>query len=89
MDNQERYRNMIGEPLNNKSVDELPGIDFIAAELLIDLGYYYAYVLFGKYLVMQRNKDVFRNWLISKTKMKRQYADLCVTCLTDWTVEYI
>ena len=53
---------MIGEPLNNKSVDELPGIDFIAAELLIDLGYYYAYVLFGKYLVMQRNEDVFTNW---------------------------
>jgi hypothetical protein len=89
MDNQERFRNMLGEPMNDKSVDELPGIDFKAAEILINLGYDYAYVLFGKYLVMQRNKDVFINWLISKTKMKRQYAELCVTCLEDWAVEYI
>jgi hypothetical protein len=36
MDNQERYRNILGEPLNEKSVDALPGIDFKAAELLID-----------------------------------------------------
>ena len=86
MDNQERYRNMLGEPMNDKSVDELPGIDFKAAEPLINLGNDYAYVLFGKYLVMQRNKDVFRNWLISKTKMKRQYAKLCVSCLGDWAV---
>jgi hypothetical protein len=80
----QKHRNFVGEPMGEKSVTELAGIGPVLGEKLASKGYDKAYVVLGQYLVLKKNKELFRDWLNQTCGANCKQQGDCCKCLQEW-----
>ena len=56
-------RNFVAEPMGEKEVTELAGIDNVLGMRLAAEGFEKAYVVLGQFLFLKKNKDHFVRWI--------------------------
>ena len=76
--------NFLIEPIGEKSVTELHGVGPKIARKLKGAGYDTAFSVFGQYLVLKRNQELFEFWFMLLTRSNVNHARKCYTCLNEW-----
>ena len=59
----QKHRNFVAEPMGEKPVTDLAGIGEVLGQRLESEGFDKAYVVLGKFLLLDKNKDLFVDWL--------------------------
>ncbi len=85
----QKHRNFISEPMDDKSVKELPGIGEVLGNRLILLGYDKAYILLGQYFFLRRKERRFMRWLKKACNANAKQQRDCYRCLKEWSETYV
>uniref|UniRef100_G3MQQ5 Barrier-to-autointegration factor-like protein n=1 Tax=Amblyomma maculatum TaxID=34609 RepID=G3MQQ5_AMBMU len=85
----EKHRNLVSEPMGDKGVADLAGIDDNLGVTLKEKGFDKASMILGQFLVMGRSKDAFISWLKNISGAKTEQAEDCYQCLNDWCKEFM
>ena len=80
----QKHRNFVSEPMGEKLVTELAGIGPVVGGRLQELGFSKAYSLLGQFLVLNKNEDLFIDWLKEDINASSKQAGDCYNCLKDW-----
>ncbi|KAI0237594.1 hypothetical protein LSAT2_011906 [Lamellibrachia satsuma] len=83
--NCQKFQQFVTEPMDGKPVDTLPGINNVLGSRLRRQGYGRATSLLGKFMVMNKDRYSFVQWLAEKTGASSQQALDCFKCLDAWT----
>uniref|UniRef100_A0A1E1XVJ0 Barrier-to-autointegration factor-like protein n=1 Tax=Amblyomma sculptum TaxID=1581419 RepID=A0A1E1XVJ0_AMBSC len=84
----EKHRNFVSEPMGDKDVTDIAGIDGDLATQMKDKGFDKAYIVVGKFLVIGRNKDEFISWLKDVGGANDEQAEVCFECLDQYCREF-
>ncbi|KAH8289284.1 hypothetical protein KR054_002999 [Drosophila jambulina] len=79
-----KHKNFVNEPMGDKEVTELAGVSEILGERLAEAGYDKAYVVLGQFLVLKKDKELFKDWMKEVCQASTKQATDCHKCLTDW-----
>lgn len=79
----QKHRNFVGEPMGDKDVTEVAGIGKVYGEKLKEKGFDKAYVLLGQFLLLKKDEELFREWLI-EIGLKGKHLVDCSTCIKEW-----
>uniref|UniRef100_G3MQQ4 Barrier-to-autointegration factor-like protein n=1 Tax=Amblyomma maculatum TaxID=34609 RepID=G3MQQ4_AMBMU len=85
----EKHRNFVSEPMGDKGVADLAGIDANLGMTLKEKGFDKASMILGQFLVKGRSKDAFVSWLMDTSGAKSEQAENCYQCLNDWCREFM
>ena len=85
----QKHRNFIAEPLDDKSVKELPGIGEVLGGRLISLGYDKAYIVLGQYFFLRKKERRFKRWLNKTCNANAKQQRDCYRCLKEWCLAYV
>lgn len=80
----QKHRNFVSEPMGEKEVGELAGIGDVLGKRLINEGFTKAYVVLGQFLVLQKDEELFVEWLKEVCQANKKQAGDCFGCLKDW-----
>ena len=80
----QKCRNFVGEPMGRKSVFELPGIGLILGGHLNKNGFEEASQVLGQFLVLRRNEQLFKSWLMQMCGANAGQQRDCFDSLRDW-----
>ena len=72
-----------------KEVGSMPGINPILACRLTQSGYCTSDAIFGKYLMLNRDREAFVRWLCKLAGATAYQANLCFYCIKEWYETYI
>ncbi|KHN75384.1 Barrier-to-autointegration factor 1 [Toxocara canis] len=76
-----KHREFISEPMGEKDVTAVAGIGPTYGEKLTKAGFDKAYVLFGQFLLLKKDKELFIDWLKDETclygKIGKEYGNAC------------
>ena len=84
-----KHRNFVGEPMGDKSVTKLAGIGKALGRRLADNGLDKAYLVLGQFLVLDRNEELFKDWLKQTCGANSKQRNDCYTCLNGWCDAYL
>ncbi|MFH4973432.1 hypothetical protein AB6A40_000141 [Gnathostoma spinigerum] len=84
-----KHREFISEPMGDKDITAVAGIGPTYGTKLSKLGYDKAYVLFGQYLLLKKDKELFIDFLKEKAGMTEHYANSAYECLKEWGEQFI
>ncbi|CAG0896105.1 unnamed protein product [Cyprideis torosa] len=84
----QKHKNFTAEIMGEKLVTEIAGIGDVLGKRLADKGYDKAYLLFGQFLLLRKDKEVFADWLKENIKANPKQANDCANCLYDWCQMY-
>ena len=79
-----KRRDFLREPMNGKSVKEVPGIDDALGDRLSDMGFNKAYVLLGQYFFLRMKKRNFKKWLKKTCNANGQQRHDVYKCMKEW-----
>ncbi|KAH8327809.1 hypothetical protein KR067_000543 [Drosophila pandora] len=74
----------INEPMGQKDVTELPGIEDKVGLKLAEAGFDKASTVLGMFLLMKKNRDCFEDWLSDISQATPQQCHDCYDCLSQW-----
>ncbi|OAF66623.1 hypothetical protein A3Q56_05645, partial [Intoshia linei] len=89
MSTSQKHRNFVMEPMSLKPVTEIAGIGEVLGSKLINKGFYQAYMLLGQFLIMQKDVNIFGEWLKFEIKANAKQAFDCSQCLEIWCNTFI
>jgi hypothetical protein len=73
------------QPLGEKTIDNVPGIDPLIEEEFNKFGFTKAYQLLGQYLLCNKNNEQFNNWLETTIPSMTPYnRHDCINALSEW-----
>ena len=81
VNDQLKYRRFLSEPMGDKEVSALPGVTSVAGCRLRERGYATAAKVWGKFLTLQKNQELFQIWLHDVSGASKQAAQACRRCL--------
>ena len=84
-----KYWNFVKEPMREKEVTDLAGIGPVLGKQLKMKGFDKAFEVFGKFLLLKKNKESFVKWIQENTKANRKQAGDCYQCLYAWCKEFL
>ncbi|XP_072490623.1 barrier-to-autointegration factor-like protein [Notamacropus eugenii] len=84
-----KLRTFLGEPIGEKCVAFVDGVDKDLAVRLIESGFEKAYVLLGQFLLMHKKEDDFQMWLMLAFGATRREAQKICICLREWCSTFI
>ncbi|XP_039259682.1 barrier-to-autointegration factor B-like [Styela clava] len=85
----QKHRNFVGEPMGDKCVTDVAGIGKVYGQKLCDKGFDKAYVLLGQFLLLKKDEEMFRDWLLTEIKMRDRDAINCASCLKEWSDAFL
>uniref|UniRef100_A0A914NST9 Barrier-to-autointegration factor n=1 Tax=Meloidogyne incognita TaxID=6306 RepID=A0A914NST9_MELIC len=59
------------------------------AKNLEEKGFDKAYILFGQFLLLRKDKDLFVEWLKEEVGASQHHATACFNCLDEWAGQHI
>ncbi|KAM9069151.1 barrier-to-autointegration factor-like protein isoform 1-T1 [Sarcophilus harrisii] len=84
-----KLRTFLGEPIGEKCVSFVDGVDKDLAVKLIESGFDKAYVLLGQYLLMHKKEDDFQMWLMLACGATQREAQKISRCLREWSITFL
>ncbi|XP_038074987.1 barrier-to-autointegration factor-like [Patiria miniata] len=84
-----KHRQFVSEPMRDKAVTELGGIGPASGEKLGEAGFEKAYNVLGQFLVLNKDKQLFTDWLKARTPANNKCANDCYNCLKDWSDAFV
>ncbi|XP_033639213.1 barrier-to-autointegration factor-like [Asterias rubens] len=84
-----KHKQFVSEPMGDKLVTELGGIGPKYGERLRAEGFEKAYNVLGQFLVLNKDKDLFIDWLMETACTNTKCATDCYNCLRDWSDSFI
>ena len=83
-----QHIDFVNSPMKQKRVSQLPGIGFVLGGKLIDAGITRAYHVFGKFLVLDKDRIAFYEWLRGFGADDGQ-CTACFNALDEWCKRYL
>ncbi|NXA42749.1 BAFL protein, partial [Eudromia elegans] len=80
----QKFKDFVCEPMGNKTITEVDGIDEELGHKLAAEGFDKAYILLGQFLLLKKDAPVFQQWLKEAFGASSRQAGQCATCLTEW-----
>ncbi|XP_038075526.1 barrier-to-autointegration factor-like isoform X2 [Patiria miniata] len=80
-----KHKQFVSEPMGDKPVTELGGIGPKYGERLQEAGFEKAFNVLGQFLVLNKDKELFIDWLMATTSANNKCANDCYNCLRDWS----
>ncbi|VDK73479.1 unnamed protein product [Litomosoides sigmodontis] len=84
-----KHREFVSEPMGEKEVTAVAGIGPTYGEKLSKAGFDKAYVLFGQFLLLKKEKELFIDWLKEVAGVSSNHALSAYNCLNEWSEQYI
>jgi nucleotidyltransferase/DNA polymerase involved in DNA repair len=72
----------MGEPMSDKPVTDLPGIGAVLGNRLEKLGFKKAWDVLGQFLVLKKDKELFKGWLNVTCGANDKQSSDCYECLS-------
>ncbi|MFH4975300.1 hypothetical protein AB6A40_002009 [Gnathostoma spinigerum] len=79
----------ISEPMGDKPITAIPGIGPTCAAKFTNAGYEKANALFGKFLLLKKNKEGFIQFLKETGGMPEHHAKSVYECFDEWSQIYL
>ncbi|KAI0980721.1 hypothetical protein GJ496_005683 [Pomphorhynchus laevis] len=77
------------EPMGEKPVNCVAGIGYMYGEKLCERGFDKAIYLLGVFLALEKNEEVFKEWLMKTVSMTRPHACMACDSLKKWCNNFI
>nr|XP_056709801.1 barrier-to-autointegration factor-like [Euleptes europaea] len=84
MSTSRKHRDFVGEPMGEKPVSSLAGIGDVLGKKLEAKGFHKASDVFGQFLVLKKDEDLFRAWLKDTCGASAKQSRDCSGCLREW-----
>ncbi|KAJ8045114.1 Barrier-to-autointegration factor [Holothuria leucospilota] len=84
-----KHRDFVGEPMGDKGVTDLAGIGEVLGTRLKDRGFHCAYNVLGQFLVLNKNEELFMDWLKDTAGANAKQGRDCYNCLKDWCDSFL
>ncbi|XP_036604419.1 barrier-to-autointegration factor-like protein [Trichosurus vulpecula] len=84
-----KLRTFLGEPMGEKCISFVDGVDKDLTIRLIERGYDKAYVLLGQFLLMHKKEDDFQLWLMLACGATHREAHRISICLREWCSTFL
>ena len=85
----QKHRDFVAEPMGEKPVTDLPGIGPVLGERLSAKGFDKAYVVFGQFLVLKKNEELFLDWIKETCSANAKQGGDCYTGLNEWANSFL
>lgn len=82
-----KHNNFLGEPMKNKEVEKIPGIGNTIGQQMKTKGITYAHQVFGQFLVLEKDKKKFCDWVKTFGANNGQSND-CYKAMLEWSQQY-
>ena len=84
-----KYRRFLCEPMGDKVVSALPGVTAVAESRLRERGYATAAKVWGKFLTLQKNPELFHAWMHDVSGANKRAVRSCCRCLEEYCDMYM
>ena len=86
----QKHKTFVADPIKDKPIKELPGIGEVYAKRLENCGFTKAFHVLGQFLVLDKSRELFVDWLVEAAEMKStKFAEQCYNGLYEWTEQFI
>jgi len=75
--------------MGEKAVTELPGIGVKLGEKLKERGFERAYVVLGQFLILNKDEEMFIDWVKSEIGANSKQAGDCCKGLKEWCDSFL
>jgi len=89
VNDQLKYRQFLCEPMGDKEASALPGVTSVAGCRLRERGCATAAKVWGKFLTMQKNQELFEIWLHDVSGASKRDVQACRRCLDEYCDIYM
>jgi hypothetical protein len=79
--NIEKCEDLIYTGMKDMPIDAIAGIGAVYGEKLKSQGMEFAYNLLGQFLILNKDKDAFSDWIEATIGMTSKHIDTCIKCL--------
>lgn len=85
--NSKKHQTFVDKPMGGKGVTEIPGIGQEIGRNMNDKEIDFAYEVFGKFLVVKKNKENFCEWL-KQFVANAEHREECYKAMEEWSKKY-
>ncbi|VDN96010.1 unnamed protein product [Rodentolepis nana] len=89
MSTSQKHRNFVSEPIGDKSVMDLPGVGEVIGTRLKKKGYNMAYNVLGQYLLLNKDEELFIDWMKITSSANQKQAKDCFDALDYWCAAFM
>eukprot|EP00795_Rhopilema_esculentum_P002730 gene2730-948_t len=75
--------------MGEKEVTDLAGIGPVLGGKLKEKGFDKAYVVFGQFLLLKKDQELFTEWLKDECGANAKQGRDCYNCLNDWSNAFL
>lgn len=84
-----KHRRFVCEPIKNKLVTDIPGIGAELGQRLNKRGIKMAYIVLGRFLILEKDKQAFTTWLKIECGANALQGKHAYDALEIWTDEFL
>uniref|UniRef100_A0A5S6QS29 Barrier-to-autointegration factor 1 n=1 Tax=Trichuris muris TaxID=70415 RepID=A0A5S6QS29_TRIMR len=84
-----KHRDFVIESMTGKDISTVAGIGEAYAKTLREEGFDQASVLFGQFLLLRKDEELFVAWLKEFAGMNSRHAHVCARCFAEWALQHM
>ncbi|PIK36829.1 putative barrier-to-autointegration factor B-like [Apostichopus japonicus] len=88
MSTSKKHREFVGEPMGDKPVTDLAGIDQFLRQIT-EGRLNFAYTVLGQFLILEKNNELFVSWIKDTASANQKQANDCYSCLKEWCDSFL